>query len=204
MKTKKQNPSGSQKERRKFLVAATTVVGSIGAAGFLVPFVAAMNPSAKARSEGAPVKFDISKVQLGQQVTLVWRGKPIWVLNRTPDMLKRLDTAKLREKLSDPDSLVTSQQPQYAQNKYRSIREEYLVTIALCTHLGCIPNFRPDIAPADLGPDWPGGYHCPCHGSLFDFAGHVYKYVPAPTNLVIPPYEYLTDTLIQIGTSAKT
>lgn len=203
MGTKIENTSGSQKERRKFLIAATTVVGAIGGAGFLVPFITSMNPSARARSAGAPIKFDISKLEAGQQATLLWQGKPIWVLRRTADMLARLEGAELLRKLRDPDSLVVSQQPAYAQNKDRAIRSEYFVTIALCTHLGCIPNFRPDIGPKDLGAAWPGGYYCPCHGSLFDFAGRVYKGVPAPTNLVIPPYQYLTETVIEIGTSAQ-
>ncbi len=204
MTTKKQNTSVSQPDRRKFLIGATTVVGAVGAAGLLIPFVASMNPSARARSLGAPVKFDISKLEPGQQVTFIWQGKPIWVLHRTPEMLTRLTDAGLLERLSDPNSQVKSQQPDYITNTDRATRSAYFVTIALCTHLGCIPNFRPELAPADLGSDWLGGYFCPCHGSLFDFAGRVFKNVPAPTNLVIPPYQYLTDTVIEVGTSPPT
>ncbi len=203
MTTKKQNISVSQPERRKFLIGATTVVGAVGAAGLLIPFIASMNPSARARSMGAPIKFDISKLILGQQVTLLWQGKPIWVLRRTPEMLERLTNAGLLEQLRDPDSQVKSQQPEYITNKDRATQSEYFITIALCTHLGCIPNFRPEIAPEDLGDSWLGGYFCPCHGSRFDLAGRVYKGVPAPTNLVIPPYQYLTDTVIEIGTNPK-
>lgn len=203
MSTKTDKTPVKQNERRRFLVAATTVVGAIGAASALAPFIVSMNPSARARSLGAPVRFDISKLEAGQQVTLSWQGKPVWVLRRTPDMLRRLGESDLINRLRDPNSDVKSQQPDYITDVYRATRPEYFVTIALCTHLGCIPNFRPDIAPADLGAAWPGGYFCPCHGSKFDFAGRVYKGVPAPTNLVIPPYQYLTDKVIEIGTSAE-
>ena len=189
----------SDPERRRFLVIATTVIGSIGVAALAVPFISSMNPSARARSAGAPVRVDFSKLEPGQQVTVEWRGKPVWVLRRTPEMLDELRTAVFRERLRDPDSMVATQQPLYAQNEYRSIEDEYLVVIAICTHLGCVPSFRPDRAPTDLGKDWPGGYFCPCHGSKFDFAGRVFKAVPAPTNLVIPPYRFLSDTEVLIG-----
>lgn len=188
-----------QKQRRRFLIAATSAFGLAGAGALLVPFISVMKPSERTRVAGAPVEVDVSKLLPGEQVTLLWRSKPIWVLRRTPDMLKRLTGAALLKNLADPNSEVTTQQPVSAKNKYRAIRSEYFVTIALCTHLGCIPNFRPDIAPEDLGPTWPGGYYCPCHGSLFDLAGRVYRGVPAPTNLVIPPYQYLSDTVIKIG-----
>jgi len=189
----------ADKGRRRFLVAATTLVGGIGLAAVAVPFISAMNPSARARSAGAPVNVDFSKLEPGQQVTVKWRGKPVWILRRTPQMLEDMHAARFREQLLDPDSRVTSQQPDYAQNEFRSVEEEYLVVIAICTHLGCVPSFRPDRAPADLGPDWVGGYYCPCHGSRFDFAGRVYKNVPAPTNLVIPPYRFLLETEVRIG-----
>ncbi len=201
MAKKEKNNSASQKDRRKFLIGATTVVGAIGASGFLIPFIASMNPSARARSLGAPVKFDISKLVPGQQAILQWQGKPIWVLRRTPEMLTRLKNTGLLERLRDPNSNVKSQQPGYITKIDRATRSEYFVTIALCTHLGCIPNFRPELAPDDLGSEWLGGYFCPCHGSKFDFAGRVFKGVPAPTNLVIPPYQYLTETVIEIGTN---
>lgn len=194
---------GSNPERRRFLVAATTVVGVLGAVPLAVPFIASMNPSSRAKSSGAPIKFDISKLQFGQQVTLAWRGKPIWVLHRTAKMLERLNEDSLLEKLSDPASDVISQQPSYAKNASRAINSEYFVAIGLCTHLGCIPNYRPDVGAPDLSTTWPGGYFCPCHGSKFDLAGRVYKGVPAPTNLVIPPYQYLTDNVIEIGTDAS-
>jgi len=129
----------------------------------------------------------------------MWRGKPIWVLRRTQQNLEDLSTSSLLEHLRDPDSEVKTQQPEYTRNAFRSIKPEYLVVIAICTHLGCVPTYRPERAPEDLGPDWVGGYYCPCHGSRFDLAGRVYKNVPAPTNLVIPPHHYLSDTKVIIG-----
>ena len=189
-------------KRRRFLVAATSLIGGAGIISTVVPFISSMNPSAKARSAGAPVKVDISKLEPGQQVTVEWRGKPIWILRRTPQMLGDLRSAGFRERLRDPDSTVWSQQPAYARNALRAIKPEYLVVIAICTHLGCVPSFRPDDAPVDLGPDWPGGYFCPCHGSKFDLAGRVYKAVPAPTNLVVPPHRFLSGTVILLGEDA--
>ena len=188
--------------RRRFLVAATTVIGSLGIAALAVPFISAMNPSARARSTGAPVNVDVSKLDPGQQITVNWRGKPVWILRRTPKMLDDLRSVEFRERLRDPGSTIETQQPRYVQNNYRSIKPEYLVVIAICTHLGCVPSFRPDRSPLDLGADWPGGYFCPCHGSKFDFAGRVYKAVPAPTNLVIPPHRFLSDTEIRVGEDA--
>ena len=190
--------------RRRFLIAATTVIGGIGTAALLVPFISYMNPSAKARSAGAPVRVDFSKLEPGQQVAVNWRGKPVWVLRRTPQMLEDLRSSSMRERLRDPDSAVDTQQPTHAENELRSIEAEYLIVVGICTHLGCVPSFRPDVAPADLGPDWPGGYFCPCHGSKFDFAGRVYKSVPAPTNLVIPPYRFLSGTEIIVGEDTAT
>jgi ubiquinol-cytochrome c reductase iron-sulfur subunit len=145
---------------------------------------------------------DISKIAEGNQVTVEWRGQPVWVLHRTKEMLANLP--RLDSQLSDPDSKVISQQPDYADNPYRSIKPEFLVVIGICTHLGCSPSFRPEIAPGDLGTNWLGGYFCPCHGSRFDLAGRVYKSVPAPTNLVIPPHHYLTDDVIEIGIDPTT
>ena len=190
--------------RRYFLTAAATIIGGIGVAAMAVPFISYMNPSAKARSAGAPVKVDFSKLEPGQQITVNWRGKPVWVLRRTPQMLEDLRTSSMRERLRDPDSAVDTQQPAYAKNELRSIETEYLAVVGICTHLGCVPSFRPDVAPADLGPDWPGGYFCPCHGSKFDFAGRVYKSVPAPANLVIPPYRFLYGTEIIVGEDTAT
>ncbi len=187
------------KKRRRLLVAAATVVGSVGAIATLVPFIETWNPSERTRSAGAPVTVDFNKLEPGQQIAVNWRGKPVWVLRRTQKMLDDLHSSALRERLRDPDSKVESQQPAYAQNEFRSIKTEYLVVIGICTHLGCVPIFRPDVAPADLGPEWLGGYACPCHGSRFDLAGRVYKGVPAPTNLVIPPYRFISDTKVTIG-----
>jgi ubiquinol-cytochrome c reductase iron-sulfur subunit len=182
--------------RRRFLTAATTVVGAVGVGFVLVPFVSSMQPSAKARAAGAPVRADISKLEPGQMIRVKWRGKPVWMVKRTEEMLETLPT--LDGELRDPESLQPMQ-PEYAQNGYRSIKPEVLVTVGICTHLGCSPTYRPDVAPADLGPDWKGGFFCPCHGSTFDLAGRVYKGVPAPLNLEVPPHRYLSDDEIMIG-----
>jgi len=187
------------RKRRRLLIAAATMVGGAGVVAAIVPFVDSWNPSERARSAGAPVSVDFSKLEPGQQIAVNWRGKPVWVLRRTPKMLEDLHSPAIRESLRDPDSKVETQQPAYAQNEFRSIKTEYLVVIGICTHLGCVPTFRPDVAPADLGPGWLGGYFCPCHGSRFDLAGRVYKGVPAPTNLVIPPYRFISDTKVMIG-----
>jgi len=183
---------GVNTSRRRFLAtAATTVVGAVGVGFVAVPFVSSMQPSAKAQAAGAPVEVDISKLEPGGRITVEWRGKPVWVVRRTQESLDSL--AALDGKLRDPNSEVTSQQPTYAQNKHRSIRPEYLVLVGICTHLGCSPTYRPEIAPADLGPEWKGGFFCPCHGSFFDYAGRVYQGVPAPTNLVVPPHSFVGD-----------
>jgi ubiquinol-cytochrome c reductase iron-sulfur subunit len=184
------------KSRRRVLIAATSVVGAVGAGFALVPFIASMNPSAKARAAGAPVEADISKLEPGALLRVKWRGKPIWVVHRTPEMLADLPT--LDPVLTDPASEVP-QQPDYCKNPTRSIKPEFLVAIGICTHLGCSPTFRPEVAPDDLGAEWKGGFFCPCHGSRFDLAGRVYKGVPAPTNLVIPIHTYVNDTTIVVG-----
>jgi ubiquinol-cytochrome c reductase iron-sulfur subunit len=179
----------------------TTGVGAVGVAFAATPFVLSMNPSARARAAGAPVEADISKLEPGQMMIIEWRGKPVWIVNRTPEMLATLatDTAKL----SDPDSEVP-QQPDYATNPARSIKPEILVLVGICTHLGCSPKKVFEMgAASDLGDDWPGGFFCPCHGSKFDLAGRVYKGVPAPTNLVVPPYQFLSDTRLLIGADEK-
>ena len=188
--------SGADPKRRRVLVIATSVVGAVGAGFAAVPFIASMNPSAKARAAGAPVEADISKLEPGALLRVKWRGKPIWIVHRTPEMLAALPT--LDPALTDPNSEVP-QQPDYCKNPNRSIKPEYLVAVGICTHLGCSPTFRPDVAPDDLGPDWKGGFFCPCHGSRFDLAGRVFKGVPAPTNLVIPIHTYLNDTTILVG-----
>ncbi len=190
-------------ERRKLLVAATGAVAGAGIAAASIPFVVSMTPSERARSAGAPVEADFVKLQPGEQLTVEWRGKPLWILRRTEAMLKALETPAHRARLADLDSKVTSQQPAYARNAFRSLKPEYLVLVPICTHLGCVPTFRPEVAPPDLGPEWPGGYFCPCHGSKFDFAGRVYRNVPAPTNLVVPPHKYVTDTRVLIGEDTR-
>ncbi len=182
--------------RRRFLTAATTVVGGVGAAVTLVPFISSFQPSARAQAAGAPVEVDISKIEPGQRLTVEWRGKPVWIVRRTDEMLA--DLKAVSDKLRDPDS-AKDQQPDYARNDSRAIKPEYLVVVGICTHLGCSPTFRPDVAPTDLGVEWKGGFFCPCHGSKFDLAGRVYEGVPAPLNLVIPPHTYVSDSRVLIG-----
>lgn len=182
--------------RRRMLTVATSVVGAIGAGFVAVPFLSSMQPSARTRAAGAPVEIDIGKLEDGQLIRVEWRGKPVWVLRRTQDTLDALTS--FDDILRDPDS-EESVQPDAAKNPVRSIKPEIFVAVGICTHLGCSPTFRPEIAPADLGEDWKGGFFCPCHGSFFDLAGRVYNGVPAPTNLEIPPYRYLSDTRIIVG-----
>jgi len=186
--------------RRKFLVAATSVAGGVAGAAIATPFLLSMMPSERAKAAGAPVEVDISKLEPGMLLMVEWRGRVVWVLNRTPEMLKTLE--KVEDELADPNS-EKNQQPEYAKNRTRSIKPEILVTEGVCTHLGCSPVFRKDIAPADLGPDWLGGFFCPCHGSKFDLAGRVYKHVPAPTNMVVPPHVYLSDSRLLIGSESE-
>lgn len=189
--------SGVDEDRRRFLTAGATVVGAVGAITAAVPFLASLQPSEKARTAGAPVEVDISKLAPGMRVTVLWRGKPVWIVRRTPEMLDNLAT--LNDELADPLSNNKDQQPPYVDNVHRSIKPEYLVMVGLCTHLGCSPTYRPEMAPQDLGSDWKGGFFCPCHGSRFDLAGRVYEGVPAPDNMVVPPHRYLADTLLIIG-----
>jgi ubiquinol-cytochrome c reductase iron-sulfur subunit len=187
---------GVDNKRRRVLIAATGVVGAVGIGYVAVPFIASLNPSARARAAGAPVEADISKLESGAILRVKWRGKPVWVVNRTKEMLAALPG--LDPELVDPNS-DSSIQPEYCKNATRSIKPEYLVAVGICTHLGCSPTYRPEVAPPDLGPDWKGGFFCPCHGSRFDLAARVFQGSPAPTNLVIPKYSYLSDTLIRIG-----
>ncbi|MBV5309953.1 ubiquinol-cytochrome c reductase iron-sulfur subunit [Chromatium okenii] len=187
---------GVNKMRRRLLVAATSIVGAVGTGYALVPFVASMNPSARARAAGAPVEADVSKLEPGALLRVKWRGKPVWVVHRTPEMIAAL--ASNDSKLVDPKSEV-DHQPPYCQNPTRSIKPEYLVAIGICTHLGCSPTYRPEFGTEDLGADWKGGFHCPCHGSRFDLAARVFKNVPAPTNLYIPKHTYLNATTILVG-----
>lgn len=187
---------GVDKGRRRFLTAATSVVGGVGTVYVLTPFVLSMEPSARAQAAGAPVEADVSKLEPGQMMTVAWRGKPVWIVHRTEQNLKDLPSND--HLLVDPKSTVP-QQPSYCQNENRSRKPEYLVLVGICTHLGCVPGYRPDVAPADIGAYWKGGFLCPCHGSRFDLAGRVFQGSPAPINLEVPPYKYLSDTLITIG-----
>jgi ubiquinol-cytochrome c reductase iron-sulfur subunit len=184
--------------RRRLLVATASAGGVVGVAA-AVPFVASMMPSERAKSAGAPVEADISKLAPGQMMTVEWRGKPVWIINRTPEMLAGLK--KLEDKVADPKS-DKPMQPDYCKNDTRSIKPEILVAIGICTHLGCSPSekFAPEAA---VEPDWQGGFLCPCHGSSFDLAGRVYKSKPAPENLEIPPHMYLGDAKILIGEDKK-
>jgi ubiquinol-cytochrome c reductase iron-sulfur subunit len=181
--------------RRRFLTAGVAVVGGAAAVGTIVPFVAAWQPSERARAIGAPIEVDISKLEPGQMLTEKWRGKPVWIVSRTPEILEALPG--IDDRLRDPES-TQDQQPAYARNEFRSIKPEVLVLIGICTHLGCAPSYIKQDEPP-LGTGWPGGFFCPCHGSKFDYAGRVYAGVPAPTNLVVPPHQYVSDTRILIG-----
>lgn len=183
--------------KRRFLVALTSAAGGIAAVGATIPLIGSMMPSARALAAGAPVEVDLSKVEPGMMLTVEWRGKPVWIVNRTPEMLAML--AKHDDKLTDPASDTSSQQPEYAKNATRSIKPQYMVAVGICTHLGCSPTYRKEVAPADLGPEWPGGFFCPCHGSRFDLAARVFSGSPAPTNLVVPPHKYLSDSKLLIG-----
>ena len=183
--------------RRRVLVGASLVVGGVGSVAALTPFVSSWNPSAKAKAAGAPVKADVSKLESGQQMIVEWRGKPVWIVRRSAEALAHLAT--LDDSLADPGS-VKSKQPSYVPGTAaRALRDEYIVMIGICTHLGCSPTYRPEVAPVDLGEDWNGGFYCPCHGSTFDLSGRVYKNKPAPTNLDIPPHFYESDSVILIG-----
>ena len=183
--------------RRKALVGGTAIVGGIGAAAATWPFISSMNPSASALAAGAPVEVDVSKMEPGQLIKETYRRKPIWIIRRTPEMIGTL--GKLKTKLRDPNSEVQSQQPDFAQNEYRSINEEFLVLIGICTHLGCSPEYKPKPGEAGLGSSWLGGFYCACHGSRFDLAGRVYKNVPANKNLEVPKYHFLSEKRILIG-----
>ncbi|GAB3426319.1 ubiquinol-cytochrome c reductase iron-sulfur subunit [Massilia solisilvae] len=182
-----------EQARRRILVASTIGMGTVGLAATAIPFVASMEPSERAKAEAAPVDVDVTRVAPGTLITVNWRGRPVWVLHRTPQMLATL--GKHDALLLDPDS-QTDQQPKYARNATRSVRPAFLVVEAVCTHLGCIPVFRPEPGAADLGPDWPGGFYCPCHGSKYDLAGRVFRNVPAPVNLAVPPHAYHGERLV--------
>jgi len=187
-------------KRRRILIVATSAAGAVVGVGVAGPFVASWFPSAKALAAGAPVEGDFSKIEPGQQVTIAWRGKPVWLLHRTKDMLDRLPAnAPL---LTDPKCEIP-QQPKYIKAPDRAEKPQYFVCVGVCTHLGCTPNLKEQVAAAEMGPTWPGGYYCPCHGSRFDLAARVFKGSPAPKNLVIPPYHYASDAVVVVGEDPK-
>lgn len=183
---------GVNTSRRTFLIGLTSAIGAVGAVGVAVPFVKSWTPSAKAENAGAPVQIDVSRLEQGQRVVNEWRGQPVWVVRRTEEMLEGL--GRVSDRLRDPES-KEDQQPEYARNEWRSIKKEYLILIGICTHFGCSPLFeqQPTVELAE------GGFFCPCHGSYFDLAGRVYRGVPAPTNMVVPPHSYLSDNVVIVG-----
>lgn len=181
--------------RRRFLTAATSVVGGVGVVAAAVPFIASWNPSAKAKSAGAPVEVDIAKLEPGQMIRVEWQGKPVWVIRRTPEMVAKL--GEINDQLRDPNS-DEDQQPEFAKNGHRSMKEDIFVAVGICTHLGCSPTYLPNSFSEQVE-GIPSGFFCPCHGSKFDMAGRVFAGVPAPLNLVIPPYKFLSDTAVLVG-----
>ncbi len=186
-------------EKRNFLIA-TSAVGAIGVAAVAVPFVTSMTPSERAKAAGAPVEVDISKIKPGEMLTAEWRGKPVWIINRTEEMTAELP--KHNDQLTDPACEVTSQQPTYCKNADRAIKSNIGVLVGICTHLGCSPSAKMQSG-GDMGEGWTGGFFCPCHGSKFDLAGRVFKGSPAPLNLVVPPHQYLSDTTLLIGVDSE-
>jgi len=183
--------------RRDFLSIAATAVAGVGAACAVWPLIASMNPAQDTLAAGAPVDIDIGNIQPGQQIIVLWRSRPIFIVRRTPDQVQKLQADADAGQLRDPASAAL-QQPPYAKNAYRSVKPELLVLVGICTHLGCIPEFVPQPG-GSLGPAWQGGYFCPCHGSRYDLAGRVFQNVPAPYNLPVPPYRYVSDTVIRVG-----
>ena len=185
--------------KRCFLVAATSVVGGVAAAGVATPFVASMTPSERSKAAGAPVEADISRIEPGEMKTVEWRGKPVWILRRTKEMIESI--RKNDSAVADP-KLEVPLQPEYAKNEARSIKPEYLVLVGICSHLGCSPQFKPKGA-GDMGGSWDGGFYCPCHGSKFDLAGRVFKGAPAPVNMEVPKHTFLSDGTVLIGEDRK-
>ena len=196
--TKSDQPDNNN--RRKFLTVATSVVGGVGVVGAAIPFIASWNPSAKAKAAGADVEVDISAVEPGQLIRVMWRSKPVWIVRRTPEILASLGAHE--DQLRDPNSEV-EQQPAFAQNQYRSLKDEYLILVGICTHLGCSPQHLKDGAMEQYAEGVSEGFFCPCHGSKFDMAGRVFENVPAPSNLVVPPYQFVDDTTVIIGSEAE-
>jgi ubiquinol-cytochrome c reductase iron-sulfur subunit len=194
--------TGPEPTRRDFLSLIAISGAAIGAGAIAWPLIDSMNPSADVIAAGAPIDLDISKIAVGQQVVVLWRGAPMLIVNRTPQALKTLQDPSMISRLSDPESTV-HQQPPYAENWHRSVKPEYAVMVGICTHLGCLPGYMPTPDPSSPAPDWPGGYFCPCHGSKYDLAGRVYKGVPAPYNLPVPPYNFVNDKTLRIGENPK-
>ena len=190
------NDDGQENSRRRFLTTTATIVGGVGVAAAVVPFISSLTPSAKAKAIGAPIEVNIGHLKPGERMIVQWQGKPVWILRRGEESLTSIN--ELDDEVKDPTS-SEEQQPEYAKNEYRSIKPEYLIVIGLCTHLGCSPNYFTASEEHDLGADWKGGFFCPCHGSRFDLAGRVFKSVPAPANLVVPPHIYLSDIRVIIG-----
>jgi ubiquinol-cytochrome c reductase iron-sulfur subunit len=190
------NEQGKPDKTRRNLIVAGSIAGGAASVGAAIPFVASMWPSERARAAGAPVEVDISSIAPGELQVIEWRGKPVWILRRTKEMLASLKSVEPR--LSDPASKA-SEQPKYAANEYRSEKPDVMVMVGVCTHLGCSPQFKPVEAQAEMGAGWSGGFYCPCHGSKFDLAGRVYSGSPAPLNLVVPPYEFVSDSTLVIG-----
>ncbi len=189
--------------KRRFLTATTGVIGGIGAMCAAVPFVKSWQPSAKAQLAGAPVAVDISKLEMGARQIAMWRGQPVWIIRRSPEVLAAL--AGNNDRLRDPDSSKNEdQQPKYAQNATRAQKDEILVLVGICTHLGCSPLFKPELQPQAFDENWKGGFFCPCHGSRFDMAGRVFQGVPAPYNLKVPPYKFVDDKHLVIGVDPDT
>lgn len=192
-------PTVPDAARRAWLSTAFAA-GGVGTVATAVPFIGSLAPSERARALGAAVETDPLAIQPGALQTVEWRGRPVWILRRTDAMLSSLESNS--GLLADPTS-QRSEQPGDARNPWRSIKPEIGVMVGICTHLGCIPTFRPTAAgSSDLGPEWPGGFYCPCHGSKFDLAGRVFKNVPAPTNLEVPPYRFASDRRLIIGDTA--
>ena len=189
------------KDRRRFLTVTASAVGGAGVVAAAVPFVAYLEPSARTKAIGGPVEVDISKLRPGEKMIAKWRGKPVWIIRRTKEMIDSLKTVAPR--LTDPQS-KSSEQPKYAENEYRSAKPELMVMEGVCTHLGCSPQLKSAEAKAEMGADWVGGFYCPCHGSKFDFAGRVFRGAPAPTNLKVPPYTFLSDNTVLIGEDQET
>lgn len=186
--------------RRRLLTTATALTGAVGVVFTATPFLASWKPSARAKAMGAPIEIDLSKLEPGSMLKVEWRGKPVWVVRRTPEMLKQLDQAT--PFLLDPKS-DGSVQPDYAKNEARARNPEYFVVLGVCTHLGCSPLPKFEAADVTVSADWPGGFYCPCHGSKFDLSGRVFKGVPAPANLTVPPYTFVTDTRVMVGSDSS-